>query len=134
MKQTRKILIVDDEPRITDIIAEYLTNRGFEIEKAYGGQEGLDIIDRIPALDLVILDKKMPHVDGVAVMRHLKKTSCDIPVIVITGSISLSGLLNTRDIRYELVLPKPVRLSKLFEIANKVIDKKHQKYEEINNV
>jgi two-component system OmpR family response regulator len=124
MMQARKILVVDDEPRIVDIIAEYLTLKGFDVEKAYGGRECLDALEQTPSIDLIILDKKMPGVDGIAVMRHLKKTGSDIPVIVVTGSINLSGLLHTKEIGYEYILPKPVRLAKLFETIKAVLTRK----------
>jgi DNA-binding response OmpR family regulator len=123
----RKILVIDDEVRIVDIIAEYLTIKGFEVLRAYGGQEGLDMIDSTPSIDLIILDKKMPHIGGAAIIRHLKIHEIDIPVIVITGSITLSQLTRSRDMSYEEVLFKPVRLKVLLDTIKRVLASRPKK-------
>ncbi|MGB2630935.1 MAG: response regulator [Candidatus Omnitrophota bacterium] len=116
-----KILVVDDEVRIVEIIAKCLNLRGFKVEKAYGGQEALDKIKKNHSIDLIVLDKKMPGVDGVAVMRELKKTGCEIPVIVITGSISKFQLTHIKGARFDHVLFKPLRLSKLLGTIDEIL-------------
>ena len=116
-----KILVIDDEVRIVEIIAKCLSLRGFKVEKAYGGREALDKIEKNHSIDLIILDKKMPGVDGVAVMRELKKTGCEIPVIVITGSISKFQLTHIKGARFDHVLFKPLRLSKLLDTIDEIL-------------
>jgi DNA-binding response OmpR family regulator len=123
----RKILVIDDEVKIADIIAEYLSIKGFEVKKAYGGQEGLDAIKQDPSIDLIILDKKMPKVDGLAVMRRLKRLGINAPIIVITGSISLAQLTHSSNMRARHVLSKPLRLAKLLKIVNTVLASKGKK-------
>ncbi|MGB2660841.1 MAG: response regulator [Candidatus Omnitrophota bacterium] len=123
----RKILVIDDEARIVDIIAEYLTIKGFEVLRAYGGQEGLDIIDNTPSIDLIILDKKMPQIGGAAIIRHLRNHGIDIPVVVITGSITLSQLIRARDMSYEEVLFKPVRLKVLLDTVKRILVSRSKK-------
>ncbi|MGD2278472.1 MAG: response regulator [Candidatus Omnitrophota bacterium] len=122
-----KILVVDDEAKIVSILSQYLEHKGFEVEKAYGGEEALDKIKSVPSIDLIILDKKMPGIDGVDVMRELKKTESKIPVILITGSIGRSQLNLPKDLLFEDLLFKPVRLSELVDAINCALSSKKPK-------
>ena len=84
MKQKNKILIVDDEPNIRQILKRWLTEFGYEAETAEDGYVALKKVhDWGP--DLVISDIKMPRMDGVELIRQLKLLHPDIPVIALSG-------------------------------------------------
>lgn len=78
-----KILVVDDEKAINDIIQYNLEGEGYEITSAYDGQECLDIF-KSQRFDLIILDIMMPKLDGFSVLREIRKTS-QTPVIMLTA-------------------------------------------------
>ena len=78
-----KILVVDDEKAINDIIQYNLESEGYEITSAYDGQECLDIF-KSQKFDLIILDIMMPKLDGFSVLREIRKTS-QTPVIMLTA-------------------------------------------------
>src|SRR3712207_6011971 len=80
---SRTILVVDDERNIVELARMYLRNEGFAIEAAYNGREALE---KARALNpsLVLLDIMMPEVDGIEVMRTLRKET-DIPVVMLTA-------------------------------------------------
>lgn len=78
-----KVLIVDDEVKIRDIIKEYLNFEGFEYEEAGNGVEALDAIKNT-AFDLVLLDVMMPKIDGIKVLKEIRKSG-DTPVILVTA-------------------------------------------------
>ncbi|WP_019132315.1 response regulator [Peptoniphilus obesi] len=78
-----KILVVDDEKAINDIIQYNLEGEGYEITSAYDGQECLDIF-KSQKFDLIILDIMMPKLDGFSVLREIRKTS-QTPVIMLTA-------------------------------------------------
>lgn len=82
----KKILVVDDEKPISDIIAFNLTNEGYEIEKAYDGEEALEQFEKVQP-DLVILDLMLPKVDGLEVCREIRKKSL-VPIIMLTAKDS----------------------------------------------
>jgi two-component system copper resistance phosphate regulon response regulator CusR len=63
-----KLLVIDDEPRIVDFLARALAAHGFGVDRAHGGAEGL-ARTRAEPYDLVVLDLRMPHVDGLAVLE-----------------------------------------------------------------
>jgi len=86
-KTTRTVLVVDDDPDIVDVIALCLKDSRIGSEKAYNGPEALQKAGA-QKIDLVLLDINMPGMNGFEVIKHLKadKKTCDIPVIVLTGT------------------------------------------------
>ena len=67
----KKILVADDEMSIRLLYSEELKEEGYEVYQAANGREAIDIVDKIP-LDLVILDIKMPEMDGIEALRQIK--------------------------------------------------------------
>ena len=81
----KRILVVDDEQAIREILSKMLTWTGFEVEVACTGYEGLDLFRKLP-FDLVITDLEMPEMNGWILTSHIKKQSPDTPVLLVTGS------------------------------------------------
>ena len=83
-----RILTIDDDPDIREVLEDRLTAQGFEVVTASSGKEGLQRI-RTETLDLVILDLQMPDMGGMAVLQQMKEEQLDITVVVLTayGSI-----------------------------------------------
>lgn len=79
----KKILVVDDEKPISDIIKFNLTKEGFEVETAYDGEEALERVEEYNP-DLMILDLMLPKKDGLEVAREVRK-SHDMPIIMVTA-------------------------------------------------
>lgn len=83
-----KVLIVDDEMPLRDLLGEFLEGEGYEVLLASAGEEGIELAEReIP--HVILLDVKMPGIDGIEVCKRLKaepKTQF-IPVIMITGYV-----------------------------------------------
>ena len=82
----KKILVVDDEKPISDIISFNLENEGYAIEKAYYGEQALEVFEKSQP-DLVILDLMLPKMDGLEVCREIRKQSA-VPVIMLTAKDS----------------------------------------------
>lgn len=82
----KKILVVDDEKTISDIIKFNLTKEGYDVYTAYDGQEALEQVEEVNP-DLVILDLMLPKIDGLEVAREVRKTH-DMPIIMVTAKDS----------------------------------------------
>ena len=82
----KKILVVDDEKPISDIISFNLVNEGYQVEKAYDGEEALSVFEASKP-DLVVLDLMLPKKDGLEVCREIRKTSA-VPIIMLTAKDS----------------------------------------------
>jgi DNA-binding response OmpR family regulator len=85
----RRILVVDDDPRLLHIVSLYLGIEGYEVIQASNGEDGLKAVNETPP-DLVIMDIMMPGMDGVEACRRIREnpTSATIPVLMFSA---LSG-------------------------------------------
>jgi DNA-binding NtrC family response regulator len=80
-----KILVIDDEPGIRSLLDTLLSRKGFGVVLADGGQKGLALFRR-ERPDVVVLDLKMPEMDGVTVLQQIRRLNPDQPVIILTGA------------------------------------------------
>jgi two-component system, OmpR family, response regulator CpxR len=79
-----KVLLVDDEDELVQAVAERLELRGFAVGYVLSGEAAVKALEANPP-DLMVLDLKMPGMDGMEVLRHVKRTRPDIEVIMLTG-------------------------------------------------
>ncbi|MBV1818147.1 response regulator transcription factor [Anaerosalibacter bizertensis] len=81
----KKILVVEDEKRILDVVKAYLEKEGFEVKTAIDGKEALDLFNS-ETFHLIILDLMLPIISGEKVCNHIR-TSSDIPIIMLTAKV-----------------------------------------------
>ena len=80
-----RILIVDDEQSVREVLSEYFTEQGYSVENAGGGEEALALVQRSTP-DLVLLDVRMPGIDGVETLRRIREIAPDVSVIMVTAN------------------------------------------------
>jgi two-component system response regulator (stage 0 sporulation protein F) len=80
-----RILIVDDEQSVREVLSEYFTEQGYTVENAGGGEEALTLLQRSTP-DLVLLDVRMPGIDGVETLRRIREIAPDVSVIMVTAN------------------------------------------------
>lgn len=119
-----KILIIDDEAEIRDLLSEILQEEGFKVFVAADGVEGLELFHDIKP-DLVITDVKMPHKDGLEVLKGVKDAKFDIDVIILTGhSDEATAIECLQSGAYDYLL-KPVEdIEVLLTAVNRAIHKR----------
>jgi CheY-like chemotaxis protein len=83
---SRRILVVDDDPRLLHVVSMYLSIEGYDVDTAPNGEEGLQHLEA-QRPDLVILDVMMPGIDGLEACRRIKSNpdTRDIPVVLFTA-------------------------------------------------
>lgn len=95
-----KILIVDDDKDIVELLSIYVKNEGYDVEKAYNGKEAITKINTNPDIDLMILDVMMPQLDGMVVVRAVRKDS-QIPILMLSAKTDdldkIQGLVQGAD-------------------------------------
>lgn len=96
-----RILIVDDDREIVELLNIYLKNEGYEVVKAYNGQQALNYIKNDEEIQLVILDVMMPKIGGMEVVEKLREANHSIPVIILSAKSSdndkIQGLISGAD-------------------------------------
>jgi CheY-like chemotaxis protein/anti-sigma regulatory factor (Ser/Thr protein kinase) len=129
MSATR-ILVVDDEPFNLDIVSEYLEDDGYALEMAGTGEEAWDILrDSGKRFDLVILDRMMPGIDGMEVLRRIKTDSrlSDLPVIMQTAAASPDQVREGLSAGAYYYLTKPFEPESLQSIVKAALDDQRQR-------
>jgi CheY-like chemotaxis protein len=107
-----RILVIDDEPLVADVVAEALRLEDHDVVVACSGEEGLRIIAENPP-DAVFLDIIMPGMDGIEVLRAIREWHLRLPVIILSGWVSQSQLEEARRLGVTEVISKPVPLKNL---------------------
>lgn len=80
-----KILVIDDEQGIRNLLDTLLSRKGYDVVLAESGRKGLELFRR-ERPDVVVLDLKMPEMDGIAVLQQVRNLKPDQPVIILTGA------------------------------------------------
>ncbi len=118
-----KILVVDDEDDFRETIVKRLQKRKMTARGAESGEKALELIEAQP-FDVVVLDVKMPGLDGIDTLREIKKRKPLIEVILLTGHASLeSGIEGMKLGAYDYVM-KPANLEELIEKMRQAYEKK----------
>ena len=115
-----KILVVDDEPNITDLVATALHYDGFDVEVAATGQEGLAKVDAFHP-DLVVLDVMLPDLDGFDVRRRMGERGEDIPVLFLTARDATEDKVRGLSIGGDDYVTKPFSLEELIARVRAVL-------------
>ncbi|MDP2975421.1 MAG: response regulator [Anaerolineales bacterium] len=122
----KRVLCIEDEAEMIDLIRLILGRRGFEVKGANGGLEGLEMI-RKEKPDLVLLDLMMPDMDGWEVYQQMKadEATRDIPVIVVTAKAqSIDKVLGLHIAKVDDYIAKPFSPQELLASIDNVLGKK----------
>jgi two-component system, OmpR family, response regulator VicR len=128
METKRKLVYIEDEQEMIDLVRLILNRRGFEIVGANGGREGLDTVRHILP-DLVLLDLMMPDMDGWDVYQQMKadEATQNIPVIVVTAKAqSIDKVLGLHIAKVDDYISKPFSPQELVDSVEKVLARKRE--------
>jgi excisionase family DNA binding protein len=115
-----RILVVDDEPGIRDLLAKTLALAEYEVDVAPDGRGALEHL-RHQMYDLLIVDLKLPGIDGLSVIREAKRYKSNLPVIIITGYSSESAAIEAVNLGVSGYLTKPFRVPQVLAAAAKAL-------------
>jgi len=115
-----RILVVDDEAAIRDLLSKTLALAEYDVDLASDGRAALERLRLIP-YDLLITDLKMPGVDGLTVVREARRLKADIPVIIITGFSTEASAIEAVNLGVSGYLTKPFRVPRVLAVAAKAL-------------
>ncbi len=120
--KSARVLVIDDEPEITDIIETFLESAGYQVKSENSSVIG---IERAKSFlpDLILLDIMMPFMDGYEVCKELKKSeeTSKIPVIFLTGKDARTDEGKSFEVGGDLFIKKPFSCERLLEIVKIVL-------------
>jgi excisionase family DNA binding protein len=115
-----RVLVVDDEASIRDLLAKTLALAEYDVDLAPDGRTALERLRIIP-YDLLVTDLKMPGVDGLAVIREARRMKVDMPVLIITGFSTEASAIEAVNLGVSGYLTKPFRVPRVLAAAAKAL-------------
>jgi len=107
-----RILVVDDEQAVRDLVAKTLAMADYDVETVADGPTAIERL-RTNDYDLLITDLKMPGMDGLSVIREARRQSADLPIIIITGFSTEASAIEAINLGVSGYLTKPFRLPRV---------------------
>ena len=126
-----KILVIEDEKPLRELLEMELARSGYKVETASDGEIGLEKY-RQETFNVVLLDMKMPGMDGVAVLKQMRIESMLPEIIVFTGHGTIETAVECIKLGAYDYLTKPVKLDELEMVIDKAYEKNRLRYENIN--
>ena len=125
------VMLVDDEVQFVDTMTKRLSKRNIEIVAAYSGLEALEKLGENKAVDVVILDVKMPGMDGIETLREIKRQHPLVEVIMLTGHATVETGIEGMKLGAFDYLMKPCDIDQLLAKVQESKSKKNQHEEKI---
>lgn len=123
---SRRVVYIEDEPEMIDLVRLILSRKNYEVIGANGGREGLELVRKVLP-DVVLLDLMMPDVDGWDVYQQLKAEDItkSIPVIVVTAKAqTIDRVLGLHIAKVDDYIPKPFSPKELVDSLERVLEER----------
>ncbi len=120
MPAKNRILVVDDEEALRVVLSAELEGEGYQVTSASDGQEAINILTT-KEFDLILLDIKMPNVDGFEVLKFVKERWPQTKVVMLTGFADLKNAIESKKLGAEDFVSKPYDLVDLLTTVERVL-------------
>jgi DNA-binding response OmpR family regulator len=118
----RSILVIDDDPDMRHVLSDFLERSGYRVIEASNGQEAIFIAESEP-VDVVILDKEMPGMNGLEVLSFFRRRSPSLPIIFITAFGGREDEDESRRRGAWRYIEKPFRVATVVDAVHSVLEK-----------
>jgi DNA-binding NtrC family response regulator len=125
------VLVVDDEAEFVDTFSERLELRNLEVSKAFNGEAALQTLEKNHDIEVVILDVKMPGMDGIETLAEIKKKFPLVEVIMLSGHADVESAIEGMKLGAFDYLIKPSEMDQIVAKITEAVAKKHQHEEKI---
>lgn len=119
-----RVLVVDDEQTVQQLLVRLLVAAGYEVRTANNGEEALRTLER-ESVDIIVTDLVMPKADGMAVLQTIRERSLDVPVVMITGAPTTESAMHAVRYRADAYLTKPVDPSALIAAVGEALHQRN---------
>jgi len=125
------VLLIDDEVPFVETMTKRLTKRNLQITTAFSGQEAIKSLKKKPGVEVIILDVKMPGMDGIETLQEIKKCYPLIEVIMLTGHGTVESAIEGMKLGAFDYLMKPCDMDQLISKVKEAVAKKRSHEEKI---
>ncbi len=116
-----RVLLVEDDDQMREIQRRIMAKVGMQVVAAAGAREALDLLGRDMQFDAIVTDIVMPGMDGLAMMREVRRHDLDVPIVLVTGNPSLDSAVKAMEYGGFRYLAKPFEPSALREIVREAV-------------
>jgi len=119
-----KILIIDDESDVREVLKFHLSENNYQIIEAENGQEGMDLLksgDNLSNVGVILCDIRMPKVNGIECIQYIRQEAPGIPIVVVTGFPDTQMAVNLMNEGVKDYLVKPVDKEKLVSTVENLV-------------
>ncbi len=120
MVEKNKVLIVDDEATLRNVLSQELESEGYDVLCACDGDEALELLKK-KTFDIILLDIKMPRVSGFEVLKFIKSKMPQVKVIMLTAFADLKNAIESKKLGAEDFISKPYDLIDLLSTMERVL-------------
>ena len=120
-KEPARILVIDDEGTIRAFVSDVLKEKGYEVDQAMTGEEGVSLLGTKP-YDLALVDLQLPGMDGMTVVRQAKAKRADSAFVIMTGHGSVESAIEALREGVADFLPKPFGPKELLRVVDRVLE------------
>jgi len=131
-KENKKILVIDDEPKIRNILKDILEHKNYHVITSKDGKEGLEVLES-QYIDLVLLDLVIPGIGGIEILKQIMLRDPYLPVIIISAHGNIPVAMETSQIGAVDFIEKPISMDDLLPRINKQLKKSYKKREEYSH-
>jgi two-component system response regulator AtoC len=121
-KPQERILVADDEASLRELLTELLTDEGYAVDSVATGAEVLERLQGDTSYDLLLLDLRMPGIDGLQLLEQLRKEDNDIPVIMMTAHGTSSSAIRAMQMGAYDYLPKPFDNEEVLVVVKRLFE------------
>ncbi len=120
-----KILLVDDERQLVDALKVILKQNKYSVDVAYNGEDGLDLA-LSDVYDLVILDIMMPKIDGLSVLKEIRRNKIDVPVLMLSAKSEITDKIDGLNLGADDYITKPFSTEELLARVKALLRRKEK--------
>jgi CheY-like chemotaxis protein len=116
----RRVLLVDDEEDLRTLVSSIVGDLGYEVEMAKDGLSAIEKVEADPP-DLILLDLLLPGIDGITVLRYLRESGCEVPIVLLTACSDESTIRKALREGASAYVPKPFRIRELAQACERFL-------------
>jgi DNA-binding NtrC family response regulator len=124
------ILIIDDDQIITEMLLHHFVSKGWAASGAEGGERGRELADKFSP-DIILLDMKLPDMDGIEVLKKLKAQGCSASIVIMTGGGSIPNAVEAIKLGAEQYLTKPLGFVELDSLVDRIVETRKLRIENL---
>ncbi len=126
----RNIVVIDDELLIRDLLYDFFSEKDWGVSVHDTGETALEAI-KTKKYDIVLVDLKIPEIDGITIARKIKAIAPGLPVVIMTAFPSVETAIDALHLKLEDYIVKPFNINKLYKTLDEIIEKAQRRPESI---